>query len=185
MLRHEVTYPVLAALCALAGCKKHDADATPAAAPALEPGGASAKPPAGGCGPLRVTVGGAAVTGLHGFAVTLKNGAYETEQVELYDNPAVGCAEVLAPNPTLPEGLTALRVYYHREAQGLGTEAYTEMGVTGIALVAKADAVGGSTTICVPAGSAFTPNSGFLAGKRVEVSGALTGNYCGVKDLSH
>ena len=122
-----------AALLAAAGCKKREADAeaTPAP-PVTAPAAAKA-----GCAPLRVAIDGQEITNLRGLAVTLKNGEYETEQVELYDSAAITCAEVLAPNMTLPAGTVALRAYYHPEAQGLGTEAYTELGVRGITLVGK------------------------------------------------
>ena len=142
--------------------------------------GGGPRGPKAGCPPLRVAIDGKEVTNLRGLAVTLKNGEYETEQVELYDSAAIACAEVLAPNMTLPAGSVALRAYYHPEAQGLGTEAYTELGVRGITLVGK----GPSTTLCVPSGTTFSPNSGVLAGKKVEVSGSLTGAHCGVKDMN-
>ncbi len=58
------------------------------------------------------------------------------------------------------------------------------MAVAGIKLVAKAAKVGDPTTICVPAGSRFTPSVGSFAGKEVAVSGALAGGYCGLKDTN-
>lgn len=168
---------ILAAALALGGCKKPDARPAPSAPPA-------ATKPAAGCGPLAITVDGAPVTNLRGLAVTLKNGPYETEQVELYDTDKVTCAEVLAPSFAFPAGAVSLRAYYHAQAQGLGTEAYTAMGVGGITLVAKAAKVGDPTSLCVPAGSTFTPNTGSFAGKKVDVSGLLAGAYCGVKDTN-
>lgn len=163
-------------------CKKpEDKGASPAPAEAAKPGEATR--PAG-CGPLTVTADGAAVPELRGLAVTLKNGEYETEQVELYDTDKITCAEVLAPIFPYPEGTLSLRAYYHPQAQGLGTEAYTEMGVRGITLVAKAAKVGDDTSICVPAGSTFTPNAGSFAGKKLVVAGTMAGKYCGVKDMN-
>lgn len=173
--------PVALLLFTAAGCSKKEADAqaAPAGAPA-----AAAKPFAGGCGPMRIAVDGVERKDLKGLAVTLKNGQYETEQVELYESAAVDCAQILAPAMQVPEGTLAIRVYYHPQAQGLGTESFTEMGVSGIKLLAKAKAVGTETSICVPAGATFTPNTGTLQGKKVEVSGALAGTYCGVKDMN-
>jgi hypothetical protein len=164
-------------LFAAGACSKKEADAQAAA-------GAGPTQVAGGCGPLRIVVDGVERKGLKGLAVTLKNGQYETEQVELYDSDAIDCAAILAPAMQLPDGTLALRAYYHPQAQGLGTESYTEMGVNGITLLAKAKAAGSETEICVPAGASFTPSTGTLQGKKVEVSGALAGTYCGVKDMT-
>lgn len=169
----------LAPLLLACACSKKEGEAqASASAPAAAPQSA------GACPPAKIVVDGVEQKGLHGLAVTLKNGEYETEQVELYSSDTIGCPEVLAPSLTLPDGTVAVRAYYHPQAQGLGTEAFTEMGISGIKLVAKAKAVGGDTEICIPPGSTFTPNAGTLTGKKVEVSGNLAGRYCGVKDMN-
>jgi|GEM_PF-1260442 len=184
MTMHTSRWLMSAALAlGLLGCKKND-DA------AAKPGTEATKPAPGpahaaGCGPMVVKVDGVAVTDLRpGLSATLKNGVYETEQVELYSSDKITCAEVLAPSFSFPEGAVSIRAYYHPQAQGLGTEAYTEMGVHGITLVAKAGKLGDPTSICVPAGAVFTPNTGSFAGKRLEISGTLSGAYCGVKDMT-
>jgi hypothetical protein len=176
---HPVVMRALVAVLAAAGCGKPDAGAEvkPAAA-------APVAPPAPRCGPLVVTAGGAAVANLRGLAVTLQNGEYQTEQVELYDTDRVTCAEVLAPSFAFPAGAVSLRAYYHPQAQGLGTEAFTAMGIAGITLIAKAAKPGDTTSMCVPPGSTFTPTTGSFAGRPVTVSGTLAGVYCGVKDTA-
>lgn len=164
------------ALLLASACSKKEGEAQ--AAPADKPVASK------GCPPARIAIDGVEQKGLNGLAVTLKNGEYETEQVELYSDASVDCPKILAPSMTLPDGTVAVRAYYHPQAQGLGTEAFTEMGISGIKLAAKAKAVGDETAICIPPGSTFTPNSGTLAGKKVEVSGNLAGRYCGVKDMN-
>lgn len=171
--------PLLFAVAALVACKSSSAKRDDPA----DKAGAPAAPRAPGCPPLSVTIDGAAITTLHGVAVTLKNGIYETEQVELYDRADLDCAAVVQANFQAPAGTTALRAYYHPQAQGLGTDAYTEMGAAGVTLVAKADRAGAPTTLCV-ASTTFTPNAGTLNGKKIAISGAVTGAYCGVRDLT-
>ena len=172
-----------AALTATVACSSSSSSSPPRAEPtaAAAPTAAPAKP--AGCPPLTVTIDGAPVTSFRGVSVTLKNGVYETEQVELYDRGDLACPDVLGLNFTGAADAVSIRAYFHPQAQGLGTEAYTELGAAGITLVHASRTVGEATTICVPA-TTFTPNAGVLSGKKIAIAGALTGPWCGTRDLS-
>lgn len=155
--------------------------------PRAEPAAAAAAPVApskpAGCPPLTVTIDGVPAPTLTGVAVTLKNGVYETEQVELYDRGELACAAVADRGFSGPADAVAIRAYHHPEAQGLGTEAYTELGASGITLVHASRTVGEPTTLCVPA-TTFTPNAGLLSGKKIAIAGTLSGPWCGMRDLT-
>lgn len=176
---------LVAALSAVPGCSSSSsssssppprAERTGSGAPAV-----SAEPVR--CPPLTVTIDGVPAPTWKGVAVTLKNGEYETEQVELYDRGELPCTDVLGLNFTGPADARSIRAYFHPQAQGLGTEAYTELGVGGITLVHRSRTVGEPTTLCVPP-TTFTPNAGGLAGKPIAIAGALEGGWCGVRDLT-
>lgn len=180
-MRWIATVSMVGAL-GLGACKKAGGDSGSAGSAGGEAAGGASGAPA--CPALTLTIDGAPAKPMHGLAVSLKNGQYLTEQVELYDSEAITCENVLARSFALPADVTHVRVYYHPQAQGLGTEAYTDMGGGAkITLVAKAAKAGEPTTICVPK-TTFTPNAGTLAGKKIEVAGAFVGRYCGVKDLT-
>ncbi|MCE9579452.1 MAG: hypothetical protein K8W52_40390 [Deltaproteobacteria bacterium] len=177
-------------LAGVGGCKKGGGEAASGSSGSGVGGGSGGSGGSGGaaepagCPALALTIDGAPSKPMHGFAVSLKNGQYLTEQVELFDSDAITCANVLNNGFQTPEGVIQVRVYYHPQAQGLGTDAYTDMGGgAGITLIAKAAKEGEPTTICVPK-TAFTPNAGTLSGKKVEVAGAFVGRYCGVLDLT-
>ena len=135
------------------------------------------------CPPLTISIDGVARRDWQGLAVTLTSGVYQTEQVMLFAGAPVACPAVLAPSFRPPAGTLQLRAYYHPEAQGLGTEAHTEMVVPGVTLVAKADRPGAVTTLCVRA-ARFTPSAGALAGQVVAIAGTVAGAHCGTLDLT-
>lgn len=166
---------VAALALALAACHRSDR--------AADRGRGTDAPVAPACPPLAVTIDGAARTDLSGLAVTLVNGVYQTEQVMLFAGAPIDCAAVLAPGFQLPAGAIELRAYYHPQAQGLGTEAHTELIVPGVTLIHKAAAPGAATRLCVrPA--RFTPTAGALAGRVVTIAGTVAGADCGPLDLT-
>ncbi|MBL8626008.1 MAG: hypothetical protein JNK64_32130 [Myxococcales bacterium] len=163
---------------ALAACHGSDrGDRADLAPPAPPPAAAPA------CPALAVAIDGVPRTDLTGLAVTLTNGIYRTEQVMLFAGAAIDCAAVLAPSFRLPAGAIELRAYYHPDAQGLGTEAHTELVVPGVTLLRKADATGATTSLCVRP-TTFTPTAGVLAGRAVAIAGTVAGAHCGILDLT-
>jgi hypothetical protein len=187
---HRIGTAALVIAAALGACKKDDkkAEETKAAGTKTgEPAGdnvAKKEAAPGECAPMSIKVDGKdRSTGWVALAVTMKNGEYLTEEVELYDDPTMNCERALAGNPNLPPEATEIRAYYNEYAMGLGTEAYTDMSAIKIELVKKAEKPGDPTVLCLPAAT-FTPNAGTLSGKKVEVSGRFEGAWCGVKDFT-
>lgn len=140
----------------------------------------------GSCGPLKVTIDGAEVTGLgHGLAITQKMQGEASEQVQLFNHDKATCEEVLSKSGRqTPDGEIAVRANAGKSTmmKAIGINSSTQMGIE-VKLVGKAPSKpGDKVTLCVPE-TTFKPAGGEHAGKTITMAGTFEGTYCGVMEF--
>ncbi len=140
----------------------------------------------GSCSPLKVTVDGVDVSGQYTNALSYTGVSmgYRTEIVQLYNGDKFNytCEDVLGSGRIDSADLDMVGASYndlsYAQMVNFGSDNYP----TPTELVAPASGVGSTQTVCATEVS-WTGMTGPTAGKQITVSGALSGTYCGDKQM--
>ncbi len=149
-------------------------------------GGATA-----GCGPMSVTIDGKAVEGLtHAFAFTQKDsdgdGDKSNEQIHVYNHAGANCAQMLGTEGReIAPGEIVIRAVVGNTitTRGVGINFYSQLDID-VKLTSPAPSkLGDTVTMCIPRTEMTPVGDGIEAGKKVVISGTVTGTWCGAMTL--
>jgi hypothetical protein len=177
-IRSLLTLALLLTLGPVACGGGDDAEATAAGAEAGAPAAASID-----CAPLTVTIDGEPVAGLdHAFAYSEPENGAGTGGfgVDVFNHGDASCDDVLSGSRDVPEGEVTVKAFATegstRGAVAIGSKTNYAQGVE---LLRKAESVGDEVAICVTEAGWTAGGFGEDAGKRYEISGLFTAEYCG------
>ncbi len=140
----------------------------------------------GSCSPLKVTVDGVDVSAQYSNALSYTgvNMGYRTEIVSLYNGEKFNytCDDVLGVGRIDSTDLDMVGASYNDISYAQGVNFGSDNYATPTKLQTPASGVGSTQTICADEVT-WTGMTGPTAGKQITVSGALSGTYCGDKEL--